>query len=1021
MKKSFISALALLLLVAMLIPSLVACNVDSGDGSDASSDASGNASGEESQIQELIPVENPEFSTVVSVGATYNSTVDSSSEYDDTYGIELTDGQLAPEGISDYSSSVFAGYSGSASITLTVDLGANVDKIYEFRVGYYSTANSGAKTPDSIKVMIAPEGAKYETIGNMEIPEPAESARQEATFRLEHYRTARFVRFVIARPSGWLFLDEVQVIADVEGNAISDTAFADLIKDAYAELGVVEYEGTTIPNETLPYELISKGCEYTASDKNIKGFIDRGYLTDGIITGSYQNGQWVGFEGSQKIEIVVDLGKVRDDISCFKTPIYANQLTGTFMPVAVTYAVSEDNESFTDVGRVFGVSSTQPTYDFPLYLNKCAKGRYVRITLENTPSERFLIEETAVYAKNEATGGDSYYPALRFDKNEKNWESPSNETVNLISGLTQQIYIPKHASGIDVEKLPPVNTTLLTDGKKTKSNDIHNGYYYKLSSTSAPIDFYYDLTATSAVKSFTIEFTHRPDWGVNAPNSLMVYVSDDANTWYAAGSINIDISKEAVVTGTLNLPRAVNARYVCFSMLTVQWVGISEIEVFGSKSANGTKLADSGLVDKENSSKGFFAPDKNILNGYSDLCLLYHKADTDGYNADTLLNYVAYVDTEGKVKDTMFDSFLFLISGKFPSGLATTVDHTKSDIEWVVEDLFTEGENILALEEAAGKAKAELNLGDDFKYGFTVSLYKPNSSRKNYGDINGDGVSDDLTNDANRLLEIEWQMKLFEAKLAQYNFKNIEFIGYYWFNEGVYPEDNEAYLVQETSKLVHKRGVDFFWIPWFCAPGVPDWKENGFDVACMQPNYVFDETVLPGRLEQSIDILRTYGMGIEIEIDNTALRNETLYNRYLEYISKGAKYNYMKNCVHMYYQEINTYYVASTAADSKTRYIYDATYQFIKGTLPAYPDALETVKINGEKGKITEGKVTEQVPMNANFNLVSMPESGTVSINNNGEFMYFPAKDFTGTVTFGYIYDTGLGESDVCYVEITIE
>lgn len=1019
MNKKFVSTLALILILAMLVPSLVACN---GDSTDSSVDSSAESGSESSTPEELIPVEDPQYETVVTLGKTYISTIESGSNYPDTYGVELTDGQLSPSEAADFSSPVFSGYSGNSSVNLTIDLGENYERIYEFRLGFLSMEGSGVVLPSSVRVMIAPDGGRYENVGNMEIPEFENNKRLEATLRLEHYRSARFVRFVIAKTSGWLFLDEAQAIADTEAKVSIDANFAESIKNAYDELGVIKFDGSTVPNPDIAKTLVSEGKKYTSSASNIKGFVDRNYLTDGKATKSYTLGQWVGYEGNQKIEIVVDLGQVYETLCAFSIPCYSNALTGAFAPVAVTYAVSEDNETFTDIGRVFGTASNQEVYDYPLYLNKTAKGRYVRFTLEETASVRILVEEACVYAQVGNNAADSFYPAVAFDRTEKEWTSPSNQSENLIKGLPQQIYVPIHATGVSTENMTSVDSKLLTDGKLAPTNDIHNGYFFKFRSTAAPIDFYYDLTATSSVRSFTAQFTHRPDWGVRAPGSVTVYLSDDGDNWYNAGQIKIDTTNEGVLTGKLDLGKNVKARFVCFAILSVEWIGISEFEVFGTKSSNGVALESSGYNTKENSSLGYFAPDKNVLNGAKDLCLLYHGTTLSGYSVDDLIPYLAYVDAEGNIKDTMFDSFLFLVSGAFPSGLGTTIDHTMSDIEWVNNDLFADGKNIQALDEAAGKVKEALDLGDDFKYGFTVSIYKPNAARKQYGDINGDGVSDDLTSEANRVLEIEWQMKQFEARLAQCDLKNIEFIGYYWFNEGVYPEGNEASLVQKTSQLSHRRGFDFFWIPWFCAPGVADWKKNGFDVACMQPGYVFDKNeVAEGRLDEAADIIRTYGMGIEIEISSKSISDPDLYNRYLEYLAMGAKHGYMKNCVHMYYQEITVYKSLSQSKDPATRYLYDATYQFIKGTLPAYPEANETVTVEAKKGEATEGVAMENVPDNVVLELALSPEYGTVTVSNDGKFVYYADDSYTGKVTFGFTYDSGLGASDICYVEIDVK
>jgi len=369
----------------------------------------------------------------------------------------------------------------------------------------------------------------------------------------------------------------------------------------------------------------------------------------------------------------------------------------------------------------------------------------------------------------------------------------------------------------------------------------------------------------------------------------------------------------------------------------------------------------------------------------------------------------------------MFDSFLFLMTGNFPSGSATTMEFVKSDLEWNLNDLFNEGENILALEEAAGQVKEALGLPEDFKYGFTVSLYRPHHDCSNFGDVDGDGKSDNMASMENRLAAMKWYMDEFESRLAQLDLKNIEFVSYYWYSEGVYPEAREPELAKATSDEVHARGYDLFWIPWYCASGFDVWQDFGFDVTCMQPGYVFNEKIPDNRMEHATNFMKRYGMGIEIEIGSSAVQNDILYNRYLNYLASGAKYGYMKDCFHMYYQEIHVYYNTAKAGDPKSRAIYDYTYQFIKGTLDGKPKALETVNATGAVNTITEVQLTEDVSMIASFDIVSSPAHGTVSIGEDGKLTYYPEKDFAGTVTITYTYNNGLGDSEPCTVEITVE
>ena len=316
--------------------------------------------------------------------------------------------------------------------------------------------------------------------------------------------------------------------------------------------------------------------------------------------------------------------------------------------------------------------------------------------------------------------------------------------------------------------------------------------------------------------------------------------------------------------------------------------------------------------------------------------------------------------------------------------------------------------------------KEALGLPADFKYNFAVSLYRPHPKSANFGDINGDGKNDDMASWDNRLAAMKWYMDEFEAILAKYDFENIEFTTYYWYSEGIYPEYQEPELAKATSDMVHARGYDIFWIPWYCASGFDIWQEFGFDVTIMQPGYVFDEAIPTNRLEKATALFKQYGAGIEIEIGSSAFQDDTLYNRYLEYLAGGVKYGYMKDVFHMYYQEVWVYYNAAVSGDPKTRALYDYTYQFIKGTLNTNPDALESITATGAKNEVTSVTLTENLDGIASFDVLSVT-AGTASIGNDGVLTYFPDADYTGKVTITYTYNNVLGDSEICTVEITVE
>ncbi len=1032
MKNWFRSMLAMLLAITMLMGVLASCDdtesVESSDVEASVEESTENSEASKSETSkddgaELIKgdvVNNPEYATIVSNGRSYTNTVAAGDQYPDTYGIELTDGILGPSGSSEYNAADYNGYHGSSPLVITVDLGEEFDSLYDFRLGYLSTNNAGVRAPQMVRVMASIDGKKFYEVGDLEIPEFVEGKRVEATLKTENYVKARYVRYIVIK-NGWLFLDELQIFGNVEKVADVNELLLESIKTAYDKLGVVKFEGSGDVDVEIPLTLVSGKKNYTVSAEAASGFKDSAkYLTDGKITGILSGGNWVGYEGNQNVEIVVDLNTSRKDLSDFRLVCYATNTIGNSLPVAVTYSVSEDGKTFTDIGRVYAPATKQNNFEYPLSLTKAASGRYVKFTIEATDTARYLVEEAAVYVHALGGSGNSNYPYPSFDLTAKEWDNPSSKETNLALGLKQWVYIP---ADIDVQlnNTTPANTTVITDGKRAPNNDIHNGHFFKIHNSSAPLEVFFDLGATSTVKSVNVEFINKQSWGVAPPAAYDVYISDDGKTWYTAGTCKPEPSSpDCLYNATLKLKKPVKARYVSVYMMTNGWVGFDEIEINGTTATKGTpSIAEAKYNKRGEGNLGYLAPSEDLIKGYKDVCLLYHRVDRPGYNENELLRYLAYVDTEGNIKDTLFDSFLFLQSGDLPSGKANNSAITKADLDWMLDAIFADGKNLKAMEKVAGQIKQELGLDDDFKYGVGITIYKPTIGT-DYGDYDGDGKSNVINNEADRIAAIEAYMNDVEKRFKDAGFEHLELMGYYWYHEGIYTENNDPEIIKQTVKKCHAHGYDLFWIPWYNAPGVEFWKDCDIDVAVMQPSYAFDVAVGEGRLEQAANYIRQYGMGIEIEIGSANLNDPVLRQRYIEYLMGGVQYGYLKNCIHMYYQEVTAYYAASTSGDPRVRQLYDYTYQFIKGTLEAYPDALETLKVNGKANEIVYGKITEN-KVDYTIDVIQSPEHGTLSLGADGSFAYYPEKDFTGTVTFVYTFNAGLGESKPCTIEITIE
>ena len=105
---------------------------------------------------------------------------------------------------------------------------------------------------------------------------------------------------------------------------------------------------------------------------------------------------------------------------------------------------------------------------------------------------------------------------------------------------------------------------------------------------------------------------------------------------------------------------------------------------------------------------------------------------------------VGYYDTEGTLRDTFFDTFLFLpCVTSTPSGGKTYRDNENpanlSDWRMFIDDVFLDGYNIDALNEAVGEMKATLGASyTDYKARVFLSCMYPVKTQTQFGDLNGD-------------------------------------------------------------------------------------------------------------------------------------------------------------------------------------------------------------------------------------------------------------------------------------------
>lgn len=1015
-----------LLLAILFISSvfITACNNSSEQSSEVESDASAasSSSADEFNVYTEVSVSDEPFETVVSNGASYTNTLAAGEEYPDSYNSELTDGIRCTGDSANYSDETLSGYpSREGKVRVVIDLGFECDKLYKFNVSYLATTQSGINAPTSISVQASIDGKHWETVGRPEKPEFVEGTMQEATLVLDEYVKARYIRFYVLGNSHWIFLDELQVIADIDGSD-QKAEYLDAVSNAYQELGAVARpdSGKEI-NRDLNKVLISKGAKYEANGEQNPNFKDDGtMLTDGVTTGYYQGKTWVGFLGGQDVTVKVDLGREVDDIASIEASFFANTTVRLFFPVAIKIAGISEDGTKTELGVLYGNTNiTNGNYYYSLPLAKTISARYIEYTMIATESQMYLVEELAVYAYREEYTS-LLYPPVEFESDATDWGTEANsDYTNLISGKTQQIVAISDPKIENYKNNTPATSTLMTDGKTSNSTDIHNGSFFKFNQGTGRV-IVYDLEHISAIDKFSIRFIQNVDWGITAPSSVQVGISLDGSNWYEAAVLERPMGAATrVCQYDATLTGKVKTRYVMFSFPVSTWAGCDEIEIWGTKSIAGAK-EPTVYPQKKMLSSSRIAPSEDILGGIKDLCLLYTGPDR-GYTVEDIIPYLAYVDENGEMKDTMFDSFLFLYMGMFPSGGYPYSNGIQSDWDWALEDVFADGKNLKAIEEAAGTVKDKLGLADDFKYKVTLTLYYPSEALASFGDIDGDGTVDSLNNVQNRINAVKKYIDKLDALYNEQGFKNIELVGYYWFHETVESTDKDSMeLLNAVSDYVHAKGKDFFWIPYFSSNGFNAWAEYGFDYAVMQPNYVFELDTPYSNVINCAKLTQLYGMGVEMEICGDSLTDINYFKKYMQYVAGGVEFGYMTDCIVMYYQDV---YAFRNACNSKTvmgRMAYDATYHFIKEDLEYQPKPLENIKVTTEKDTPYSGKLDVDSDKLHEFSIYLAPDHGAVTLSDDGSFTFYPEKGYTGDVTFSLVYSEYLGWSEPCEITITV-
>lgn len=968
--------------------------------------------------------------TIISVGKSYESSAAPSDAYPDIFGQQLTDGQKASESGVSYTDIRMVGYTENTRIS--IDLGEDGKRLSGMSVRALDISKDGVELAGSVRFFGSDGGDdEWHSLGRATFEDTGDGTVSTAYVEFDRLYDYRYVRATVFLGDGlFFFIDEVEVYADVDELQKTDTvALAykneDIDRDAWKALSTggdvapkysvnVAFDKTYKFNDCLFDERAPAATDLKT--ENLKTF-----LTDGARTGRYFGEDvWIGIDSESPSSVTVDLGKSTSDLFAFRAYMLSAG-TDVAFPDYIDIYGSENDDGYVLLGRVYAPFG-QDNHTFTLIMQEYVRARYIRFSFP-AGIGNYWIEELEVYKASD-TAPTEVYPPLSFPAvtEEQRWSSSEADYYtkqNLLRGLIQQIACAGYVDPTE-ELLTAVDSPVLTDGSLASDMYCYSGGWFYAKCGDA-VDFVYDIGCLSSIESLKVSLLEQTEWGISRPKNISVFLSENGEDWYGVGEYvrgNETLNSSATrLTFDFDTDTPYAARFVRFRFLGGMTF-IDELEAFGTKAVSGNtaRLSDSGIASVKfytNYENAQYATSESTGVKASEIRCTYGNG-----GEGTLLPYVAYLDEEGNIQDTFIDGYIYGISGVFPSGGQAHTYSYKSDWEYIFDTVFNGVTGLDELEKTVGTVKQALNI-PDYKVYVYITVTGIHESVTDFGDVDGDGVSEDLSKQDDRAKVINWYTDTCIAEFEKRGYENIELDGFYWQLEAVTWEVDDSHIIKEAADLVHEKNTNFLWVPYYTANRYHQGYEFGFDLVCMQPNFMFDLTQPLYRLEVTAARTKLMNMCVEIEHSYQALSDPDYVRNYMMYLYYGAVYGYM-DATHVYYDDIANFAELAYSDDPLCRMQYDATYKFAKGTLDVTPRKRDTVKVTASKDEVYDGELSSEGEF-ALYTLAGSASHGSVTLSADGTFRYFPKKGFTGTDTFTYTYNNYLGESVPCTVEITVE
>lgn len=308
----------------------------------------------------------------------------------------------------------------------------------------------------------------------------------------------------------------------------------------------------------------------------------------------------------------------------------------------------------------------------------------------------------------------------------------------------------------------------------------------------------------------------------------------------------------------------------------------------------------------------------------TDLVLLYQGGQKRlDYTREQIEPYVTWTGGTANGESWLFDGFLFIEfsdgRGKEYAAGYTGNPATKAEWSWLLGRNFSSTNALGALEQTVQGCSDRIGR-PPVPRKVVLTLPEPIFGQTNWGMLKGRSL--DFSKSEDRIAACEWHVEEALARWRKFNARHIQLAGFYWVAE----QDHRAReILPQIGALLRKRGMCFYWIPYWRAGGAADWRKLGFDYAWQQPNHFFHpDKVKDSRLEEATAFARLHGLGLEFEMDSRAIKETVSFRpRFFKYLEVFDRAEVKHSASVAYYEGGGALLQMAGSSDPKVRGMYD--------------------------------------------------------------------------------------------------